>query len=81
MARREERQHKVYAISVQEFPVCYHTDDIHSNHAVQRLPETGYHLLYYSAGICRCFCCNAPYREDIQLCGYRRYIGIDRHDY
>ena len=37
MARREERQHKVYAISVQEFPVCYHSDDIHSNHAVQRL--------------------------------------------
>ena len=48
---------KVYAISVQEFPVCYHSDDIHSNHAVQRLPETGYHLLYYSAGICRCCYC------------------------
>ncbi len=28
----------------------------------KRLPETGYHLLYYSAGICRCCCCNAAYR-------------------
>ena len=33
------------------------------------------------AGICRCCCCNAAYREDIQLCGYRRYIGVDRYDY
>jgi len=52
MARREERQYKVYAISVQELSVCYHSDDFYSDYAVQRLPETDYHLLYYSAGIC-----------------------------
>ena len=36
---------------------------------------------YYSAGICWCGCRNVAYREDIQLCGYRRYIGVDRYDY